>query len=302
MRIKTQHSPGIVLIEMILVLAIASTIILMGLRVYNFFRADQQLNQLSYNVDLIFQSVSKFYHANCRGFSGNNDGVLNPSQNPTSPYVVLNNTVSTLISQSYLDSTQLIPSLLLDTANTGTTNQGYFAQLNLLNATDRQYYWCMTNPTTQVYTCSTPSSGATTNTGIGNVQVWQAQVAIKVADYNTALIYQQKLGADCVSTLATNSSGTGTYIVPCSTSTSSSTSSSSSSSTNNLPTYVVWTRIPSLASPQTNSLLSLSLFGAKTFNLQYTNDGMAGFNATYWQGSLTTPPISYDTTYYLCGG
>ena len=55
---------GVTLIEVMLVLAIASLLILLGIRQYQSYKGDINIKQFNYDIDKIFKAMKEFYSTN----------------------------------------------------------------------------------------------------------------------------------------------------------------------------------------------------------------------------------------------
>lgn len=252
---------GMSLLEVMLVLAIGSGIIVLGLRQYESLKRDSDASQLLYNVDQIFQAAADYYQANCRrqidpltGLAVGTAGTLDPdyTPQPTNPYSI---SVADLISGGYL--TAKLPSNPL--VNESGSNGGYVVQFNLVTPV----------PDRTVVT----SSGSTVK--LGQIIMWRIQVAANLKNATTATSYKNILRADCLSA----PSATGTAISPCSDGVSG--------------TYVVWERLPSFAVPESNSNLWMTNATVKKFNQLYQTYPML-----YLMG---LPTSYYPQQNYLCG-
>ena len=112
---------GVSLMELIIVLALISGIMMLAFRQYESMKRDSDANQLLYNVDQIFQAAADYYQANCRrqinpstGLTVGTAGTLDPDYTPapTNPYPV---SVTSLRSGGYLTAT-LPPNPLVDSS------------------------------------------------------------------------------------------------------------------------------------------------------------------------------------------
>ena len=64
---KKSQAAGITIFEVLLVLVIASLFIVMGLKQYQSYKFDANINQLEYNIDQLFGAMAGYYRANCDG-------------------------------------------------------------------------------------------------------------------------------------------------------------------------------------------------------------------------------------------
>jgi type II secretory pathway pseudopilin PulG len=259
---------GITLLEIMLVLAIAASFLMVGLRQYQLLQKDQDAQEVRYNVDRLFQALSHFYRVNCRIPSGGSAssssyGMLDPSHNPvpTNPFVV---TITSMLST---------PGYLADWPfpdNSIASSSQYVTQFSRSTSTRYIYTY---SPQQGITTPSTPQPIAKAN----SVIQWRAQVALDMKTPALAQLYKGVLNADCIST----TSGSG--VLPC--------------PGDALGTWLVWERLPSFASPELTSSLWVSLPVLNQFNNQYTNDDNYAFTIddTTWNTQS-----GYET--YLCGG
>lgn len=232
---QSRSQEGVTLLEVMLALAIGSSIVMLGVKHYKTVKVDSDTHQLVYNVDQIFQAAAEYYQANCRrqvspttGAVVGTAGTLDPDYTPapTNPYSV---TVASLISEGYL--TAALP--LNPLVNNAGTNGGYFVQFNRVSPdADR---------TVTAYTGDTVK--------LGRIIVWRIQVAVELRNAATAETFRQMLGADCLSGPGSNG------IEPCS---------------SGVPgNYAVWERLPSLAVPNSNSNYWMTNAAVKQFNQLY---------------------------------
>jgi len=228
-----KHNEGVTLLEVMLVLIIGASIIYFSLQQYLSYRTSADILAVQSNVDVLFESLGNYYHANCYGnidpVTLRPNGTLNPATFPPTNFPV---TLSVLKQQGYL--TQNLPlNPLIDNSDPAVS---YIMQFNQA-------------PVTQRRVCQT--QGCSQGVNVGSVIVWQAQVSVLLKNQTSAKAYKNIMGADCLST------NSGSYVVPC----------SSSANTGN---YVVWTRPPSFASSKANSTYWLSLPAIKQFTQMYT--------------------------------
>ncbi len=244
---------GVNLLETMLVLVIAGTILVFGLRQYQLYRVEQSFEQVKYNVDQLFLAAAHFYQANCSA-----EKVLDPNFTPppSNPYPL--DISKDLQTPGFLLNWQPLNELIDDTA----AGQGYVVQLNSSTAT-RNIYACWNFDTP---TCTLPQS---IQSNQKTIILWRIQIAVKLKNAANIRTYQSPLLADCVSDTAT---------------------ACKQDAAN--PTYLIWQRLPSFASPKTRTSLWVTMPVLKVFNLQYTHDQMYEFqNETY-----------AESQNYLCGG
>lgn len=267
---------GMTLIETILVLAIAASLVLLGFSMYRSAETDNSYRVLQANVDFLFQAMKGYYQQQCdlafssQGTLGSGGALtFNPSGGTSGSVSVLFD-VTTV--QNYTDfvwpqSAKVVAS--------GKANKVYFAQFNPTSATNNK----------NAYACSTYATGKAqclnpmpiTNS---NIVLWQSQIVVKMKDPSKTTYYLAKAGADC----AVNTYSIGN-IVNC----------ASGVSFGNSALYMVWQRMPSFASPNIQSSLWGSNPVLKEFKLQYTHDPM------YEMYNPSAVPSSVYRSYY-CGG
>lgn len=258
---QAQQHAGLTLIEVMLVLAIAASFIILGLRQYQIWKADSDIRQLRYHVDSLFDAMSGFYKSNCRS----SDGKLNPHNNPQKTIVLgLKDDL-----KNYIDDPNP-HSPLVDVSN----NNGYVAQFN-------QY-------SQERSICLEMDSGKCKNDApVGEVITWFSQVAIKLPDSiaangASANAYLAMLGGDCLSKMS------GDKVEPCDGST------VSNSGANDKP-YVVWQRPPGFNSEKNKSQLWMMNRQADQFTQMYTT-----YPSSYLIGSKGSTPGD-KTQYFYCG-
>ncbi|MCD6039239.1 MAG: hypothetical protein K0S27_639 [Gammaproteobacteria bacterium] len=246
----TQKLKGITLIESMLVLVVAISIIMLALKLYVPYKLGRDAFLLKYNVDMIFQAMQNYYYANCARLA------LAPSNNPSNPFPV---NISTTLT-GYLDPNWRPMHPLIDRA---FGSSGYALQFNGVSLSGRRkenfcYYFTNTGQTS-------PACASLSNDD-AIVYLWVAQVVVQVRDTRTTLALKGLTDADCALTNYSASSA----------------ADCSAGVTSGNPAYLVWQRLPSFASPRMNSGLGGSGTTVKQFNLQYTNDSLAELvNATY---------------------
>lgn len=284
---RSQHSLtkqiGVTLLESLLALAIASSVIVLSLKVYYSVKKNADIQKVSANVDMLFVALSQYYRANCgtinydstgadvqHYYAGTgtvtNPGALYTTSTPSSTAVLL----SSLISTGYFNSTNLTYTPLI---------AGYVLQFNPSSQTTSTFNTRVcTGTSPSSVTCTNQINDATTtpNTTDTSVLIWNAQVAVQLnvpASQMTA--YKKTLGADCISSV------NGAIVTPC----------------NQSPTpgnYLVWSRLASDPSPKTMDSLWTYMPYVKQFNLQYTHDQFYELNNKQYNSSATF--------YYTCGG
>ncbi len=256
---------GMTLLEAMLAIAIASTIILLGIRQYAQYQFTRDAFTLKYNVDLLFQGMRNYYYANCAESADGNMLLhqLAPSRSPANPFPVNIRTTLT----NYLDPSWRPVNALI---NSSFGDLGFEAQFNnVIPSVTRNENFCYYYPGTSQ---TSPTCGSLPNTS-AIVYLWVAQVVVKITDPKTTVALKGLTGADCA--LQSYQPNT---VVDCST-----------GATTGTASYLVWQHLPSFASPDMSSGLWRATSTVKEFNLQYTND-------SYWG------LVSGDSMYYLCGG
>lgn len=171
---QKKHS-GMTLLEMILTLVVGLAILSFGLRQYQIYSFQSDMNRLRLTTDQLFNAMANYYRAQCHSF---------PISTPAIPV-----TVVTLQQDGFLSDPLYSP--LVD--NTG--NAGYITQFILGPLTNRYYYACWIQD--GATTCTLPELTAANPT----VTLWYIQIAIKIANSTKAkaLAYQGMLSATCVS-------------------------------------------------------------------------------------------------------
>ncbi len=258
---------GVSLLEAMLALAIATTIVLFGLKQYAQYKRDRDAFALKYSVDTLFQAMRSYYYANCANSppGATNNPTLVPSSNPSNPFPI---TIKTEL-KGYIEPGWRAANPLIDSS---FGDAGYALQFNNKAITHmRNENFCYYFPSMG----KTPNCDKLTNPN-AIIYLWIAQVVVQVRDTQMTLALKGLTGADCA--LASYSPGS---IVDC-----------SAGAVSGTPGYLVWQRLPSFASPEMSSGLGGAMPTVKGFNLQYTNDSLAESVSVTYAGSQ----------YYLCGG
>lgn len=264
MRKGLNQQRGVTILEIILVLAISSSILLLSVKQYQSYKLDSDVNQVLYNVDQIFQAASYYYQANCRnqvssttGAPIAGSGLLDPANSPTNPTVV---TAADLLKNQFLrEALPINPIVFYDP--TSEIMKSYVVQFNLVSP-----------PPQKVISLS---NGGTAN--VGAIYVWKIQVAVRLRNPATAVQYLSLLRGNCLS------NQTGSMVTPC---------PSTPTTPGATDTYVVFERLPSLPSTEGNSGLNATNVAVKQFNQQYT---------TYPILYLTSGVTPVTPQNYLCG-
>jgi hypothetical protein len=253
MRNKSQQ--GLSMLETMLALAIMMAALTLGLKQYRQFQRQQDLSKILYNVDVLFQGLGSFYQAYC--------GTATLAPTVPSPYAVtISGAAPDLVNSKFISKWPL-------QSVAGVV--GYVTQFNLSPASTMNTRVCWNfGKTNTTLHCEDPQP---LQTGTNTVYVWTAQVAVQLSASFDAATYRGLLGADCRSNLS------GSTVTPCVV-----------GSYGSSGQYLVWQRLPSLASPNMTSALWISTPRVKQFNLQYTHDQMYEM-----QKGVTVQN-------YLCGG
>jgi len=194
---------GMTLIEVLLVLAIAMSILVMSLRQYYSYRLDADMMQLSFNVNTLFEAAAAYYQANCGPGKQLDPNVTTATRKPL-------NITTDLINAGYLASNFPIPNPLVDGTAPGS---GYVVQFN-------EY----TMPRMQPVCSDPPDCTTSTPIQVGTIIIWKIQVAVATNNMTAVRLAntQAFLQADCVSTvsgsppmsaLCSTNPTTGTYLV-----------------------------------------------------------------------------------------
>jgi prepilin-type N-terminal cleavage/methylation domain-containing protein len=205
--VPKRYQEGVTLLEVLLVLTIAASFAVLGLRQYQNFRLDADILELRKNVDTLFLSAANYYWANCS--AGHQLDIVHA---PGTTKAI--NISTDLIQGGYLSSSFPTSNALV---NNTSTNGGYVVQFN--KYTDVRYQSVCSNP---------PSCSSTVQTPIGTIILWRIQVSVLMQNTTTQKLTNAKnyLSANCLST------SSGTTVVPCTSATSTG-------------TYVVFERMPS---------------------------------------------------------
>ncbi len=266
---------GMTLLEVMLVTAIATSLILAAISMYQSYKTDNDYLILRENVDLLFTAMKAYYQQQCDLSFSTNGSISSKGALTFNPNNLFPPRISPVVAFDVTTVNQYIsfpwPRSIPEVDNSGAVNTTYLAQFNLNIGTRKNVSVC--SPYT-IPQCSTP----TPLTG-SSVVLWQSQIAVKMKDPTKTTRYLASAGADCaVNVIPPNA-------VDCSTGVSMGGSAN----------YMVWQRMPSFFSPKIQSLQWISNPVTKEFKLQYTHDPMYEL---YNPGA--TPSDVY--TYYYCGG
>lgn len=263
-----QKNSGVTLLEVLLVLAIAASLIWIGFEVYLGFKRDQDIAQIKYNVDMIFVAMKNFYQSNC-----GEGKALDPAKNPVNPSFPYHSiSIKEDLYPNYLNKWPPIGTPIVDATG---TDYGYVAQFNYTESLTRSYTACWIDYSTTPYrqNCSTEPIQTSSNYRPYTI-LWRSQVAVKIADLSKINTYKSMLLADCIS----SSSDGGITVDAC-------------TGTQTEKDYLVWEHLPSNQSPKMISPMWLQSPILKEFNLQYTHDVMYEVNN----------PDYASQQNYLCG-
>lgn len=232
-----RQQAGVALIEIILVIVVASGIVYFSIQQYLSFRRDADAAQVQSNVNAIFQAMTAYYRTNCYGqYDTSTSSVITGTLNPTNatPPAVSQpiNITNDLITPKFL-TTDIIQNPIVNAAGAGT--DGYVAQFN--------------RPATPADRMQCTSSGCATSVPIGKIYTWKIQVAVQLNDAATADQYLKILGGDCLSNFA------GGIVTPC--------------TVGSTGTFVVWERLPGYANIQAVSNYWVTLPTVSQFTQMY---------------------------------
>lgn len=293
---RNRQQVGMSLVEVLLVLAVATASLLAGVRQYQLYLRDVEYRQVQQNVDNIFQALGQFYMQNCNGAMSvdpNGDmsfkaGKLNPQEyNSKDPYQVKIDKdlqASGLLTQSIMSTTLVYGgpkannpdgTPMIDITNNPSSigTDGYVAQFNRLEQPRKV---CLEGDKATGVTSDRGCKSQPVQVGIN--LIWKPQVAVRLMDEEHADIYLALLGGDCLS------NAKGKIVLPC---------DQAKSNTGN---YVVWERLPSQALQKSGVHFWQTAPTLKSFNQMYTT-----YPSTYLNKTEGKNPSGNDQ-YYLCGG
>ena len=188
---RKQHS-GLTLLEVLLTMAVAGSILVMGFKQYQVFKLDSELRKVAYNLDSLFLAASYYYHANCGSqyySSGTVPGTLSPWYVPQPGQNVSISIKQDLLKSGYLKVA--IPASPLVDSSSGP-DQGYTVQYSLV-----------TGPR-MVNACS-GANCTPVPTQIGTTWDWKIQVGVTFVNTTIVDAAQNILQATCLSTTNTKS-------------------------------------------------------------------------------------------------
>jgi prepilin-type N-terminal cleavage/methylation domain-containing protein len=177
---------GFTLIETLLVLAIAGMIIVLGLRQYQIYRSDADVQFVNYDIDHLFQAMTNYYYANCAGDMDTN--ATPPIPDPRSGNLFL-------WAMKNLSATPPPPFAINITND--LTNQGFLTTPLSVNNPLVESYLVQFNE-------NTPQTKSVNGTPVGTIITWNIQVAALVREPSRINALKLLLNADCVSDVDKN--------------------------------------------------------------------------------------------------
>lgn len=175
-----RHQAGVTLVQMMMVLIFAGSILYFSVKQYQSWQLDANVQQVKSNIDQISLAAAQFVVANC-----NANGILDPANYSGSSYSI--NVENNLIKGGYLTQTIPLNPIVNNSGPTGSYN-GYTVQLNKVSVPRAQ---CTAGTTTS----------CTTTTTIGTVVLWSLQVGIKLTNPAMSSQLQSLLAANCVTSV-----------------------------------------------------------------------------------------------------
>lgn len=304
-----RKASGLTLFEMLLVMAIGTTLLVMGMRMYRQYSTAMQASRLYGNVQQLQATLKNYYQANCRqtlGVSGNalSQGALDPAVigNAQTLRITINSGVTAntdLFSMGYLSAATWRPLNPL-VLYASSTDDGYYLQFNRIQPT---VAGVSADVPASVYACAGSSLGprvcSVTSASVvplmqtsgstlqSRVVFWAAQVGVRLRRPSQIFDVLGPLGATCATLHSTDTCETAA-VTPTGT---------------EPELYAVWETPPSLITENSTSSLWLSLPRVKQFNMQYTNDGMATLSGVQYNTATGVGSVTwYNPQNYLCGG
>lgn len=255
MKIQRQQQ-GFTILETLLVSVIAGLLMIVGLRQYQSYQLNMEMERIKQNVDIVFQAMSAYYRANCFGsFNPVTQtytyGLLNPGGQPAAANSFSINVDTALRGTAggpkYLMDSWPLPSNILD-ASIGQS--GYIVQFNKYTY---PAYVCTAGVNA---TGTAASQGCVSQARVGSVVIWRPQVAVLPRSATTAIStrYLNMLGANC------RSGATGSIVNRC------------SAAING--NYIVFERHATNATHETVSSYSPTLPSVKAFTQQYRTQNL----------------------------
>jgi hypothetical protein len=260
--VKWQRSQvGLTLLEIMLVLVVATSVVLASLKQIQVYMLDNDIAAIKANVDNLFSASGLFYRTYCsqNSFAGNTSVRLLPStlDVPSSPVTSGNGFLT--VPLCYPTGKCAWYGVPNNIVNTSDSSGGYIAQFNSLPMSSSPQ--ATMNTACNAKDCSSTSPGPVVNNNLPSMKVVfvTLQVSVLMKNVKLASYVEGVLGADC---LSTENSSTPPTVNPC-------TSPAPAGAT-----WVVFTRLPAFASPESTSALWPSMARLKEFNMQYTHDQM----------------------------
>lgn len=249
---------GLSLIEILLVLIIAMVLIAMGIRMYQSYNSDLEIIRLKNNVNILFQALANYYRANCVAYTHPiKAGQLDPAMTPPNPFPI---DIEELYNNKLLLTWPFKP-IYNRYVNYQGRAYGYVVQFNLVEEERKEI------------ASSFPPSPTPSTTTIGKNYFWKAQVAVELRDPTNAEYYKNLFAADCISAYDDSIKG----VTPCDSA--------------NGGNYLVWERLPSLATPELMTDLWQILPNTVQFQQMYNT-----YPISHLRSGLIT------NQYFLCGG
>jgi type II secretory pathway pseudopilin PulG len=281
---------GITLLEILLVIAIAASLILLAITQFEQFKRQAAFLDVKRNVDILFRALGQYYQANCRSLTdqsiadtvGKNPTVLQGDLAPgglIADYTISNQEYSVdiqekLVKKHYLASDWPLYSPVVD-------NDSYAAKFIFLLTTKQAYAcWNFKNQAGNVNCNISQYYPGDTDVGPQTIQdkqvaYWLIQVSVKVpndTDGSKTIALLGPTGANCASSVPDRCDGSDT------------------------PNYLIWQQLPTKSSSRISSDSWEAQNQEALFNQQYTHDVMYEIATSNY-----APPGSSIDTYYLCG-
>lgn len=229
---KWKQNQGVTLLEILLVLVIAASLVLLGIQQYTSYQRYQELDQVRYSVDLLFQAAANFYRANCIEYLDASGTIIKPGR---------------------LDPESVVPEppkykldIYANLWRDGFINEWPFPDNAYVRKGVDQYVVQFV----KTYSDRTQEMSDTTIQTIGRIPVLKIQIAVRLSTTaaTDASTYEKVLGATCVG-------GKSGLFVECG---------------SDPKDYLIWERLPSLGSPGIASDLWPTLHTVDQFTQMYT--------------------------------
>jgi type II secretory pathway pseudopilin PulG len=285
-----QKISGITLLESLLAIAIAVSLLLLGIRQYEQYRIEASFIEVKKNVDVLFQALGQYYQANCRNLS--DEAVAIPAGRASqttlgdlAPGGALNvdystaNTAYPVNIQTALSANHYLPDnwpMVTPIVDASTYSARFIFKLGT-----KQAYacWNFYNTAGQVQCNTSLYFPSATDIGPQDIQpnqvaFWLVQVSVQVQNDpggTKTSAFLGPTGASCASGVADRCDGSTT------------------------PHFLIWQQLPTKSGSRINSDLWVSQSQEAMFNQQYTHDVMYELATS----SYTTPGTT--NYYYLCG-